>query len=40
MEVQLYQLGPMMLQRYHDIFNRFYGQDRDLTIRRGVWAYL
>jgi len=40
MEVQLYQLGPMMLQRYHDIFNRLYGEDRDLTIRRGVWAYL
>lgn len=40
MEVQLYQLGPMMLKRYHDIFNRLYGEDRDLTIRRGVWAYL
>ncbi len=40
MEVQLYQLGPMMLERYHKIFNRLYGEDRDLTIRRGVWAYL
>jgi ATP-binding cassette, subfamily B, bacterial len=40
MEVQLYQLGSTMLQRYHDTFNRLYGEDRDLTIRRGVWGYL
>ncbi len=40
MEVQLYQLGPTMLQRYHNIFNQLYGEDRDLTIRRGLWGYL
>ena len=40
MEVQLYQLGDTMLQRYHDNFNRLYGEDRDLTIRRGFWGYL
>lgn len=40
MEVQLYQLGDTMLQRYHDNFNRLYGEDRDLTIRRGIWGYL
>ncbi len=39
MEVQLYQLGPTMLQRYHNIFNQLYGEDRDLTIRRGLWGY-
>lgn len=39
-EVQLYKLGPMLLQRYHSIFNRLYGEDRSLTIRRGVWGYL
>ncbi|PPS44804.1 ABC transporter ATP-binding protein [Chroococcidiopsis sp. TS-821] len=39
MEVQLYQLGPMLLQRYHNIFNRLYREDRDLTLRRGVWGY-
>jgi ABC-type multidrug transport system fused ATPase/permease subunit len=39
-EVQLYQLGPMLLERYRSIFNRLYGEDRDLTIRRGVWGYL
>jgi len=39
-EVQLYQLGPTMLQRYRDIFHRMYDEDRDLTIRRGFWGYL
>lgn len=39
MEVQLYQLGPMLLQRYHNIFHRLYREDRDLTLRRGVWGY-
>jgi len=39
-EVQLYQLGPMLLKRYRSIFDRLYGEDRDLTIRRGVWGYL
>jgi ABC-type multidrug transport system fused ATPase/permease subunit len=39
-EVQLYQLGPMLLERYRSIFNRLYGEDRDLTVRRGVWGYL
>jgi len=27
-EVQLYQLGPMLLERYRSIFNRLYGEDR------------
>lgn len=40
MEVQLYQLGDTMMQRYHDNFNRLYGEDRNLTIRRGFWGYL
>ncbi len=40
MEVQLYQLGSTMMQRYHDTFHRLYGEDRDLTIRRGFWGYL
>lgn len=40
MEVQLYQLGATMLQRYHNNFNRLYTEDRNLTIRRGFWGYL
>lgn len=39
-EVKLYQLGPMMLQRYQNIFNRLYQEDCNLTIRRGFWGYL
>lgn len=38
-EVKLFQLGPMLLQRYQDIFDRLYGEDRDLTVRRGAWSY-
>jgi ATP-binding cassette, subfamily B, bacterial len=39
-EVQLYQLGDILLQRYRDIFHRLYDEDRDLTIKKGVWGYL
>jgi ATP-binding cassette, subfamily B, bacterial len=39
-EVQLYQLGDMLLQRYRDVFHRLYQEDRDLTIKKGVWGYL
>ena len=38
-EVKLFQLGPMLLQRYRDIFHRLYQEDRDLTIRRSGWGY-
>ncbi|PSN20396.1 ABC transporter permease [filamentous cyanobacterium CCP5] len=38
-EVKLFQLGPMLLQRYRDIFQRLYAEDRDLTVRRSVWSY-
>lgn len=39
-EVQLYQLGTMLLQRYRDIFNRLYDEDRRLTIKKGWWGYV
>jgi ABC-type multidrug transport system fused ATPase/permease subunit len=39
-EVKLFQLGRMMLDRYQGIFDRIFGEDRDLTIRRGFWGYL
>ncbi len=39
-EMQLYQLGSTMLQRYHNTFNRLYREDRDLTVRRGFWGYI
>lgn len=40
MEVKLYQLGPTLLQRYQTTFDRFYREDRDLTLRRSGWSYL
>lgn len=39
-EVKLYQLGEMLLGRYRDLFDQLYGEDRDLTLRRGLWGYL
>ena len=39
-EVQLYQLGAVLLQRYRDIFNLLYEEDRNLTIKKGWWGYL
>lgn len=39
-EVKLYQLGEMLLGRYRNLFNTLYGEDRDLTLRRGLWGYL
>ncbi len=39
-EVKLLGLGPHLVQRYRDIFKKLYGEDRDLTLRRGVWGFL
>ncbi|BAZ69570.1 MAG: ABC transporter ATP-binding protein/permease [Pelatocladus maniniholoensis HA4357-MV3] len=39
-EVKLYQLGEMLLERYRNIFYQLYDEDRNLTIRRGMWGYL
>ncbi|MCB9779497.1 MAG: ABC transporter ATP-binding protein [Alphaproteobacteria bacterium] len=38
-EVQLFGLGPMLLDRYRAIFDKVFGEDRDLTLRRGAWGY-
>jgi ATP-binding cassette subfamily B protein len=38
-EVQLYALGPLLLQRYREIFKRLYREDRNLTIRRDAWGF-
>ncbi|MBD2202352.1 ABC transporter ATP-binding protein [Calothrix sp. FACHB-1219] len=39
-EIKLFQLGGMLLRRYRNIFHQLYGEDRDLTLRRGFWGYL
>ncbi|PZA00277.1 ABC transporter ATP-binding protein [Gammaproteobacteria bacterium 2W06] len=38
-EVKLFQLGPLLLQRYRDIFKRLYREDRRLTLRRDLWGF-
>ena len=39
-EVKLYKLGEMLLGRYHNLFDKLYGEDRNLTLKRGFWGYL
>jgi ATP-binding cassette subfamily B protein len=39
-EVKLFGLGPLLLQRYRDIFTRLYGRDRSLAIRRDGWGFV
>ena len=38
-EVKLFNLGPLLLERFNDIFHRLYKQDRDLTLRRAFWGF-
>ena len=38
-EVKLFQLGPLLLQRYRDIYKKLYKKDRDLTLRRDFWGF-
>jgi ATP-binding cassette subfamily B protein len=39
-EVTLFGLGPLFLGRYRAIFEKLFGEDRALTLRRGVWGFL
>jgi ATP-binding cassette subfamily B protein len=39
-EVMLFGLGRPLLARYEAIFHRVYADDRDLTVRRGLWGFL
>jgi ATP-binding cassette subfamily B protein len=38
-EVKLYQLGPKLLGRYREIFERLFHEDRRLTLRRNAWGF-
>jgi ATP-binding cassette, subfamily B, bacterial len=38
-EVKLFELGPLLLDRYRGIFTRLYSADRDLTVRRDSWGF-
>ncbi|MBW4522245.1 MAG: ABC transporter ATP-binding protein/permease [Scytolyngbya sp. HA4215-MV1] len=39
-EVKLFQLGPMLLERYRNIFLNLYREDRELAMRRMFWSYV
>lgn len=39
-EVKLFQLGPLLLKKYRDIFQKLYSADRDLTLRRDGWGFI
>ncbi|MEE8496441.1 MAG: ABC transporter ATP-binding protein, partial [Xanthomonadales bacterium] len=39
-EVKLFGLGPLLLDRYRDIFHRLYKADRTLAIRRDGWGFV
>lgn len=39
-EVKLYGLGPLLLERYRDIFRSLYREDRNLAIRRDGWGFV
>ena len=38
-EVQLFHLGPKLMQRYREIFKRIYDEERRLTVRRDGWGF-
>ncbi len=38
-EVKLYGLGPLLLERYREIFAVVFAEDRSLTLRRGFWSF-
>ncbi len=38
-EVKLFALGPLFLNRYREIFQRLYKEDRRLTLRRDIWGF-
>ena len=39
-EVKLFGLGDELVTRYREIFKTLYGEDRDLTLRRGFWGFV
>jgi ATP-binding cassette, subfamily B, bacterial len=39
-EVKLFELGPLLLERYRAIFRKVFREDRALTIRRDGWGFV
>jgi ATP-binding cassette subfamily B protein len=38
-EVKLFGLGPLLLERYKQIYRKLYKEDRELTLRRDIWGF-
>jgi ATP-binding cassette subfamily B protein len=38
-EVKLFGIGPLLLERYRDIYEKLYREDRALTVRRDAWGF-
>jgi ATP-binding cassette subfamily B protein len=39
-EVKLFGTGQLFLQRYREIFEQLYAEDKSLTLKRGGWGFL
>lgn len=39
-EVKLFQLGPLLLRRYDQLYEKLYKEDKALTVRRDTWGFL
>ncbi len=39
-EVKLFGAGELFLQRYREIFEKLYAEDKALTLKRGMWGFL
>jgi len=39
-ETKLFNLGPLFIRRYKEIFEKLFHEDKSLTLRRGVWGYV
>ena len=39
-EVKILGVGPMLLERYRKLGQKFYDEDKQLSIRRSTWAFL
>jgi ATP-binding cassette subfamily B protein len=38
-EVKLFGIGPLLLARYRGIYEKLYGEDRALTVKRDAWGF-
>lgn len=38
-ELLVFRIGPKLLGRYNEIFQRLYAQDRRIQLRRGLWGF-